>query len=124
MPSPLCAMLVTVAANASAPERAAAGQLSAMVGKMCGRPPGAAIAGVLAAQGKAQLAVGVGAATAVGITPADLSYANLGADGFVSQSRCDLSYLADLLIREFPPALTCLVCDSINRSRAPTAPQC
>jgi hypothetical protein len=37
-------------------------------------------------KGKSQLAVGIGAAAAVGIAPTDLSFAVLGAEGFVASS--------------------------------------
>lgn len=54
-------------------------------GKLCGGAP-LLIASPAAAKNKPQLAVGVGAATALGIVPADLSYATLGAEGFVASS--------------------------------------
>ena len=82
--SSLCSMIITVAPDAPEPERAAAAELAALAGDMCG---GALdITFPANASGRPQLAVGTGAALAVGIAPADLHASVLGEDGFVASS--------------------------------------
>jgi hypothetical protein len=82
--SSLCSMIIAVAPDAPEPERAAAAELAALAGDMCG---GALdITFPANASGRPQLAVGTGAAMAVGIAPADLHASVLGEDGFVASS--------------------------------------
>ena len=80
-----CSMVVAVAPDATEPERMAAGELAILAGQVC---DGAVltIATPAAAKGRPQLAVGAGAAMALGIAPADLQFTALGKDGFVASS--------------------------------------
>jgi hypothetical protein len=80
-----CSMVVAVAPDATEPERMAAGELATLAGQVC---DGAVltIATPAAAKGRPQLAVGAGAAMALGIAPADLQFTALGKDGFVASS--------------------------------------
>jgi len=80
-----CKTVVAVAADATEPERDAAAEIAAMVGTLCGAVP-LKLTTPAAAQGQPQLAVGVGAATAIGVAPSDLSFSALGAEGFVATS--------------------------------------
>ena len=82
----LSAMVVAVASDATAPEKEAAAELAAMVGQLCGMPSALPITTPTAAKGKPQLAVGIGAATALGIEPGDVAFSVLGAEGFVASS--------------------------------------
>jgi hypothetical protein len=82
----VCTMVVTVASDATAAEQEAAGDLAALVGGLCGDGSALKIVTPSAATGKPQLAVGVGAATSLGIPTTDLSYEALGAEGFVASS--------------------------------------
>jgi hypothetical protein len=77
--------VVAVAADATEPERDAAAEAAAMVGTLCGAAP-LKLTTPAKAKGLPQLAVGVGAAAAVGVAPGDLSFSALGAEGFVATS--------------------------------------
>ena len=81
-----CTMVVTVASDATAAEREAAGELAAAAGEMCGDGSALKITTPSAATGKQQLAVGVGAATALGVPATDMAYEVLGAEGYVASS--------------------------------------
>ena len=78
-------MVVALAPDATQPEQGAAAELAGLAAHIC-NGPALAITTPAAARGKAQLAVGAGAATAVGIAAADLTFAALGKDGFVASS--------------------------------------
>ena len=84
--SDLCTKtVVAVAADATEPEREAAAEIAAMVGTLCGAAP-LKLTTPAVAKGQLQLAVGVGAATAVGVPLGDLSVSTLGSEGFVATS--------------------------------------
>ena len=80
-----CKMVVAVAADATGPENAAAAEMATLAGQVC-KGPTLTITTPAAAKGTPQLAVGVGAATALGIAPQDLTFSALGRDGFVASS--------------------------------------
>eukprot|EP01047_Picozoa_sp_COSAG01_P018686 COSAG01_NODE_1018_length_12100_cov_6.251562_1_plen_514_part_00 len=81
-----CTMVVAVAGDATGPEHAAAAELAALAGQLCKTGAALTITTPAAADGRPHLAVGAGAATAVGIAAKDLTLTALGKDGFVASS--------------------------------------